>query len=71
MLAAETRIEAVERGQCLRWVKNGRDALEMGRLYYPRKQTPISYAVDCDLIRCYSGAKPADKHLASTIHCIT
>jgi hypothetical protein len=22
------------------------------------------------IIRCYGGAKPADKHLASTIHCI-
>src|SRR6266481_9205361 len=27
--------------------KNGRDALEMGCLYYPRKQTSVSYAADC------------------------
>jgi hypothetical protein len=26
-------------GQCLNWVKNGPDALEMGFLFYPRKQT--------------------------------
>jgi hypothetical protein len=53
--------------------KNGPDALEMGRLYalemgrlcYPRKQTSVSYAADCDVIVCYGGAKFADKHLAS------
>jgi hypothetical protein len=27
-------------------------------------------AADCDLIVCYGGAKPADKHLASRIVCI-
>jgi hypothetical protein len=25
---------------------------------------------DCDVIVCYGGAKLADKHLASTIHCV-
>jgi hypothetical protein len=25
---------------------------------------------DCDHIRCYGGATFADKHLASTIHCV-
>jgi hypothetical protein len=34
-----------------RWVKNGRDALEMGCLYYPRKQTSVSYAADADVKR--------------------
>jgi len=42
----------------------------MGCLYYPRKQTSVSYAADCDGIRCYGGAKPTDTHLASKIHCI-
>ena len=37
------------------WVKNGPDALEMGRRYYPRKQTSVSYAADCEGIRCYGG----------------
>jgi hypothetical protein len=37
--------------------KNGPDALETGCLYYPRKQTSISYAADCDVIVCYGGAK--------------
>jgi hypothetical protein len=50
--------------------KNGPDALEMGCLYYPRKQTSVSYAADCDIIICYGGAKPTDKHLASTVHCV-
>ena len=50
--------------------KNGPDALEMGCLYYPRKQTSVSYAADCDVIVCYGGATFADKHLASTIHCV-
>jgi len=37
--------------QCLSWVKNGRDAFEMGCLYYPRKQTSVSYrAVDDEII---------------------
>ena len=47
------------------WVKNGPDALEMGCLYCPRKQTSVSYAVDGDLIVCYGGAKLTDRHLAS------
>jgi hypothetical protein len=55
---------------CLQWVKNGPDALEVGCLYYPRKQTSVSYAADCDAIVCYSGAKLFDKHLASTVHCV-
>jgi hypothetical protein len=42
----------------------------MGCLYYPRKQTSVSYAADGDLIVCYGGAKPTDKHLASKIHCV-
>jgi hypothetical protein len=42
----------------------------MGCLYYPRKQTSLSHAADCDVIVCYGGAKLADKHLASKIHCI-
>jgi hypothetical protein len=25
---------------------------------------------DCDLNVCYGGAKLADKHLASTVHCV-
>jgi hypothetical protein len=36
----------------------------------PRKQTSVSYAVDCDLIVCYGGAKLTHKHLASKIHCV-
>jgi hypothetical protein len=28
------------------------------------------YAADCDVIVCYDGAKVADKHLASTVHCV-
>jgi hypothetical protein len=39
-------------------------------LHYPRKQTSVSYAADCDVIVCYGGAEPTDKHLASTIHCV-
>ena len=35
-----------------------------------RKQTSLSYAADGDLIVCYGGAKLADKHLASKIHCV-
>ena len=42
----------------------------MGCLFYPPKQTSVSYAVDCDLIVCYGGAKLTDKHLASKIHCV-
>jgi hypothetical protein len=49
---------------CPGWVKNGRDALEMGCLYYPRKQTSVSYAA------CYGAATVYDKHLASTLHCV-
>jgi len=47
------------------WVKNGPDALEMGCLFYPRKQTSVSYAADGDVIVCYGGAKLTDKHLAA------
>jgi hypothetical protein len=52
----------------------------MGRLFYPRKQTSVSAAAmsdpdpdpfaDCDIIVCYGGAKPTDKHLASTIRAV-
>jgi hypothetical protein len=58
----------------------------MGYLHYPRKQTSVSYAAETDVIVCYGGAKPTDKHLtlpcialmtrladlqlASVIHCI-
>jgi hypothetical protein len=28
----------------------------MGCLYYPRKQTSVSYAADCDAIICYGAA---------------
>ena len=60
------------RGQtgCPLRVKNGPDAPEMRCLYHPRKQTSVSYAADSGVIACYGGAKPTDKHLASTIHCI-
>ena len=51
-------------------VKNGPDALEVGCLYYPRKQTSLSHAADCDVIACYGGAKSTDRHLASKIHCV-
>jgi hypothetical protein len=44
-------------------VKNGPDALEVGCLYYPRKQTSVSHAADCDVVVCYGGAKLTDKHL--------
>jgi len=40
----------------------------MGCLYYPRKQTSVSYAPDCDVVVCYCGAKPEDEHLAVIIH---
>jgi hypothetical protein len=43
------------------WVKNRPDALEMGCMYYPRKQTSVSYAADCDVIVCYGAAKPTTK----------
>jgi hypothetical protein len=42
----------------------------MGFLFYPRKQTSVSDATDCDVIVCYGAAKLADKHLASKIHCV-
>jgi hypothetical protein len=42
----------------------------MGCLFYPRKQTSVSYAADRDGIACYGRAKPTDKHLASKIHCV-
>jgi hypothetical protein len=51
-------------------VKNGPDALEMGCLYYPRKQTSVSCAADADVIVCHGRAKLTDKHLASKIHCV-
>src|SRR5882762_874819 len=47
----------VRAAQCPFRVINGRDALEMGCLHYPRKQTSVSYAADCDAIVCYGGAK--------------
>lgn len=52
------------------WVKNGPDALEMGFLFYPRKQTSVSYAADCDVIVCYGAATIHDQHTAPTIHCV-
>jgi hypothetical protein len=42
----------------------------MGCLFYPRKQTSVSYAADCDVIACYGGAKLVDKRLAATVHCV-
>ena len=36
-------------GRTIHWVKNGPDTLEMGCLYYPRKQTSVGYAADCDV----------------------
>jgi len=51
-------------------IKNGPDALEMGCLFYPRKQTSVSYAADCTAITCYGAATVYDKHLASTLHCV-
>jgi hypothetical protein len=42
----------------------------MGCLFYPPKQTSVSYAADCDLIVCYGGAKLTDKHLASKVCCV-
>ena len=71
----------VDRSHCAQWnsgpdrelklelvlrVKNGPDTLEMGCLYYPRKQTSVSYAADCDGIVGYCGAKLVDKHLSAT-----
>jgi hypothetical protein len=47
-----------------KWVKNAPDALEIGCLCCPRKQTSFSCAADCGAIVCYGGAKLADKHLA-------
>ena len=61
------------------WVKNGPDAIEMGCLRYPRKQTSVRaaamtdpdpsplFADGCTVIACYGDAKPTDTHLASTI----
>jgi hypothetical protein len=66
---ADVPVIAFRAGRRLR-VKNGPDALEMGCLFYPRKQTSVSYAADCDVIVCYGGAKLTDKHLAATIHCV-
>jgi hypothetical protein len=42
----------------------------MGCLFYPRKQTSVSYAADCDIIGCYGGAKLADEQFASEILCV-
>ena len=39
-------------------------------VFYPRKQTSVSYAADCDVMVCYGNAKSTDKHAAATIHCI-
>jgi hypothetical protein len=39
-------------------------------LDYPRTQTSISYAADCDVVVCYGNAKLVDKHLAATVHCV-
>jgi hypothetical protein len=48
------------RPKCPRRVKNGPDALEMGCLYYPRKQTSVSHAADCDISSpIFGGAKLA------------
>src|SRR5258708_20055029 len=44
---------------CRRWVKNGPDALEMGCLHYPRKQTSVGYAADCDVIAHAAGVVAA------------
>jgi hypothetical protein len=51
-------------------VKNGPDALEMGFLFYPREQTSVGYAADCDIVICGGDAKPTDLHLPVTIHCV-
>jgi hypothetical protein len=42
----------------------------MGCLYYPRKQTSVSYAAGCTVITCYGSATVYAKHLASTVHCV-
>jgi hypothetical protein len=42
----------------------------MGCLHYPRKQTSVSYAADCDVIVCYGGATIYDKLLAAMVHCV-
>jgi hypothetical protein len=39
-------------------------------LDYPRKQTSVSDAADCDVVVCYGNAKLVDKHLAGTVHCV-
>jgi hypothetical protein len=31
---------------------------------------PNPLSADCDVIVCYGGSKPADKHLVSTMHCV-
>src|SRR5258708_22810598 len=48
---------------CRRWVKNGPDALEMGCLHYPRKQTSVGYAADCDVIAHAAGVVAARDQL--------
>jgi hypothetical protein len=45
---------------CPSRVKNGPDALEIGRLYYRQRQTSVSYTPDCDVIACCGGAKLVD-----------
>jgi hypothetical protein len=52
--------------RCRMWVKNGPDALEMGCLYYPRKQTSVSYAADQDVIVCYGSSLRSTP--AATVH---
>jgi hypothetical protein len=42
----------------------------MGCLYYPRKQTSVSYAADCDVIVYYGAATIHDRHTAATVHCV-
>jgi hypothetical protein len=37
---------------------------------HPPPSGSTLYAVDCDLIVCYGGAKLTHKHLASKIHCV-
>jgi hypothetical protein len=31
---------------------------------------PIKILADCDVIRCYGGAKPTDTHPFATAHCM-
>jgi hypothetical protein len=34
-------------------------------VFYPRKQTSVSYAADCDVMVCYGNAKRVEKHLSA------